>query len=219
MNNLAESCNLYIPTMDYIYKILSCGEFTHRKPKKTSNVNFDFWINIKISKSFSGSSYFWNSLFIKLNDVLVQTLSIYSKKIFFPEICYNLIYFLRRIRKNFKFNFYKTKLSLLIQLIERQIVSIETKKQNFKFCPKNVKNCQNFEKTCAISLDEINNERKRIDEENHKLIKQKIFSEKEEKTYENNEDDEEVSQSELSLINESQEENEDNFDDVDDEEY
>ncbi len=55
-------------------------------------------------------------------DLIIQTLAIYSKSIYFPEQATLLIHDLKLIKKELSFKFYKFKLQNIIKLVENHSV-------------------------------------------------------------------------------------------------
>lgn len=192
LNEFSRFTEQYIPIIKIaLFTLLDSKEFLKKKNNKKPKA-FDFEINIKVQKEYSQTNLFWNAAFNEILDILIDFLSIHSKKVYFPEIVSFVIYNLKKLQKKYNFNFYKTKIKLLLQKIhhEEEKILAKRKKTNFSITKPNETLQFESSKEKKSVLEE---DYERIHQEKENLKKQKILAEKEE-------------QSELSEAEESEEE-------------
>lgn len=157
--------------------MLSNSDFQHGKRNDKSKV-FDFEINIKAQKEQLETNGYWNQVFNELIDILLENLSLFQRKIHYPELCTFIHQKLKKLQKQFIFNYYKMKIKTALQLIQSTHPDIISIRKNTGLKPENKEKCHDFElKLKKTALDE---EILRIHNEKETLKRQKILAEKEE---------------------------------------
>ena len=194
-----------------IFSLLGSKEFFKKKSNKKPKA-FDFDINIKVQKEYSVTNSFWNAAFNEILDLIVDFLSIHSRKIFFPELTHFIIFNLKKLQKKYTFNYYKMKIKTILQKIQdnKETILNDRKKVNISLTKKH--ECLNFgSKSQKTSLEE---EYERIYEERENLRKQKIIAEKEEGDKEDSDEDKEDDGEEEGInFDDNEEHSQENHDD------
>lgn len=177
LNEFSRSIGLYIPIVkDAMFTLLNSKEFSKKKSNKKPKA-FDFEINIKVQKEYSQTNAFWNSAFNEILDILVDFLSIHSKKIYFPELVCFIHYNLKKLQKAYSFNFYKTKIKLFLQKIQVDQEKVFKSRNKSKLSVSKISESLQF---CCKGKSILQADFGNLQEEKENLKKQKILAEKEE---------------------------------------
>lgn len=202
LNELSRSTGLYIPIVkDAMFTLLNSKEFSKKKSNKKPKA-FDFEINIKVQKEYSQTNAFWNAAFNEILDILIEFLSIHSKKIYFPEVTSFIHYNLKKLQKTYNFNFYKTKIKLFLQKIKNDQEKVFASRTQSKLSVVKINESLQFVGCKGKSI--LQEDFESIQEEKENLKKQKIIAEKEE--------------NEKSISNESENDDENNQDSIEEDE-
>ena len=138
---------------------------------------FDFEVSIKVQKQYMKSNRFWNQLFDRIVDDLVISVSFNSNNIWFPESNYFLLKELKNLKKKVEFKFYKSKLNHAIQLIEKQIESIQNARKQNNINPVEIMDAKNHDLKSLMKQNVKNELAKYIDgkmKERKEQIEQKL---------------------------------------------
>ena len=117
MNDFSRKSGVYIPVTAYLLEML--GEFNFKKKRdKSSTKQFDFTINIKAQKQVLKSHMFYEQLFKRIVNELVETYSNLTSFISYSETLVTTRIYLKKILKDMRAPDPKLELKRLIQLLD-----------------------------------------------------------------------------------------------------
>lgn len=132
LNDFSRKSNLFIPVSSLLLEML--GELNFKKKRdKSYTKQFDFTINIKVQKQILNTEYFYQQLFKKIINELVETYSNLTSYICFPETLIVTRTFLRKILKELRTQEMKLELKRLIQLLDENEKDLSEARSKMEF--------------------------------------------------------------------------------------
>jgi len=117
LNDFGRKSGLYVPVTSFLFEML--GEFSFKKKRdKTSTRQFDFTINVRAGKQILKSQIFYEQLFKKIINELIEIYSNITNFLCFPESLVTPRLFLKKILKDMRAAEPKLQLKRLIQLLD-----------------------------------------------------------------------------------------------------
>jgi len=117
LSDFSRKSGLYIPITPFLFEML--GEFSFKKKRdKSSTKQFDFTINVRAGKQILKSHIFYEQLFKRIVNELVEIYSNITNYLCFPESLVTPRLFLKKILKDMRAAEPKLELKRLIQLLD-----------------------------------------------------------------------------------------------------
>ncbi|XP_077296078.1 nucleolar complex protein 2 isoform X2 [Arctopsyche grandis] len=130
--NLSRDADIYIPIMPYLLEVLTSYDFS-KKHKKVSMKPMNFACILRLSKSHLSENGFKDAVIENIYMLLLETLSLYSHTISFPDTTIMPLLQLKQFLKSCSVANYSRKIRLVVDKIEENSKFIETQRKKVTF--------------------------------------------------------------------------------------
>eukprot|EP01090_Pellita_catalonica_P019563 TRINITY_DN6704_c0_g1_i1.p1 TRINITY_DN6704_c0_g1~~TRINITY_DN6704_c0_g1_i1.p1 ORF type:complete len:503 (-),score=58.97 TRINITY_DN6704_c0_g1_i1:833-2341(-) len=128
LNNLADDCDILIPTAPYLLDILCSKNFSSGKPSSARAKPIRFGYAIKVSKGLLKTAVFYNGVAEQVFELLLEYLAIHSDLIAFPELSVPVVVALKKFKKTCRVAQWSRSAAVLLDACQSNTKFVESKR-------------------------------------------------------------------------------------------